>query len=390
MEHRIVLYYHGGSRNHGCEAIIRATAKIFNERLLTYAMYPNEDKEYQLDSVVELLYDKEDQIKKPSIKYYLSAIDQKVFHKTVTNTYFRWNTFFKNVERGNVYLSTGGDNYCYTELNKLSDYNYLIKKKGGKTVLWGCSIEPENIKGNVIQDLKRYDLIVAREPITVAALYSAGLKDNVVQFPDPAFQLNKINLPLPKGFLEGNMVGINLSPLIMSCEKEEGITLKNYLFLIDYILTETNMGIALIPHVVKGGSNDLKILKQIKDQYKHENRVILFQDYNCEEIKGFISRCRFFIGARTHSTIAAYSTCVPTIVVGYSVKARGIAKDIFGTYENYVLPVQNLHYEQDLRNQFLWLVKEEKQIKDYLKKKMPEYCASVLSAAKRVNLLLED
>lgn len=390
MEHRIVLYYHGGSRNHGCEAIIRATAKIFNERLLTYAMYPNEDKEYQLDSVVELLYDKEDQIKKPSIKYYLSAIDQKVFHKTVTNTYFRWNTFFKNVKRGNVYLSTGGDNYCYTELDKLSDYNYLIKKKGGKTVLWGCSIEPDNIKGNVIQDLKRYDLIVAREPITVAALYSAGIKDNVVQFPDPAFQLNKINLPLPKGFLEGNMVGINLSPLIMSCEKEEGITLKNYLFLIDYIITETNMGIALIPHVVKGGSNDLKILKQIKDQYKHENRVILFQDYNCEEIKGFISRCRFFIGARTHSTIAAYSTCVPTIVVGYSVKAKGIAKDIFGTYENYVLPVQNLHYEQDLCNQFLWLVKEEKQIKDYLKKKMPEYCASVLSAAKRVSLLLED
>lgn len=390
MKHRIVLYYHGGSRNHGCEAIIRATAKIFNERLLTYAMYPNEDKEYQLDRVVELIYDKEDQIKKPSIKYYLSAIDQKVFHKTVTNTYFRWNTFFKNVERGNVYLSTGGDNYCYTELDKLSDYNYLIKKKGGKTVLWGCSIEPDNIKGNVIQDLKRYDLIVAREPITVAALYSAGIKDNVVQFPDPAFQLNKINLPLPEGFLEGNMVGINLSPLIMSCEKEEGITLKNYLFLIDYILTETNMGIALIPHVVKGGSNDLEILAQIKDQYKHENRVILFRDYNCEEIKGFISRCRFFIGARTHSTIAAYSTCVPTLVVGYSVKARGIAKDIFGTYENYVLPVQNLYYEQDLCNQFLWLVKEEKQIKDYLKKKMPEYCASVLSAVKRVNLLLED
>lgn len=390
MKHRIVLYYHGGSRNHGCEAIIRATAKIFNERLLTYAMYPNEDKEYQLDRVVELLYDKEDQIKKPSIKYYLSAIDQKVFHKTVTNTYFRWNTFFKNIKRGNVYLSTGGDNYCYTELDKLSDYNYLIKKKGGKTVLWGCSIEPDNIKGNVIQDLKRYDLIVAREPITVAALYSAGIKDNVVQFPDPAFQLNKINLPLPEGFLEGNMVGINLSPLIMSCEKEEGITLKNYLFLIDYILTETNMGIALIPHVVKGGSNDLEILAQIKDQYKHENRVILFRDYNCEEIKGFISRCRFFIGARTHSTIAAYSTCVPTLVVGYSVKARGIAKDIFGTYENYVLPVQNLHYEQDLCNQFLWLVKEEKQIKDYLKKKMPEYCASVLSAVKRVNLLLED
>ena len=49
-----------------------------------------------------------------------------------------------------------------------------------------------------------------------------------------------------------------------------------------------------------------------------------------------------FIGARTHATIAAYSSCVPTLVVGYSIKARGIAKDLFGTDEGYVLPVQAL------------------------------------------------
>ena len=38
----------------------------------------------------------------------------------------------------------------------------------------------------------------------------------------------------------------------------------------------------------------------------------------------------------------AYSSCVPTLVVGYSVKARGIARDIFGTEDRYVLPVQSL------------------------------------------------
>ena len=54
------------------------------------------------------------------------------------------------------------------------------------------------------------------------------------------------------------------------------------------------------------------------------------------ELKGFIARCRFFVGARTHATIAAYSSCIPTFSVGYSIKAKGIAQDIFGTYKNYV------------------------------------------------------
>ena len=55
---------------------------------------------------------------------------------------------------------------------------------------------------------------------------------------------------------------------------------------------------------------------------------------NCRQQKYIISQCAYFIGASTPSTIAAYSTGVPTLVVGYSVKAKGIAKDLFGTYDN--------------------------------------------------------
>ena len=62
-------------------------------------------------------------------------------------------------------------------------------------------------------------------------------------------------------------------------------------------------------------------------------RVVFFEDHNCMELKGIISKCRFFVGARTHSTIAAYSMGIPTLVVGYSVKARGIARDLLGGEE---------------------------------------------------------
>ena len=60
--------------------------------------------------------------------------------------------------------------------------------------------------------------------------------------------------------------------------------------------------------------SDREPLKLLYDMYKYSNRIILIGDHNCEEIKGYISRCRFFIGARTHATIAAYSTKVPTLV----------------------------------------------------------------------------
>ena len=87
----------------------------------------------------------------------------------------------------------------------------MIHKKGAKTVLWGCSIN-ENILNdiNVIKDLKLYNLIVVRESLTYNALRKAGITENVVLYPDPAFQLDKEELQLPEGFMEGNTIGINI------------------------------------------------------------------------------------------------------------------------------------------------------------------------------------
>ena len=92
-----------------------------------------------------------------------------------------------------------------------------------------------------------------------------------------------------------------------------------------------------------------------------------------------ISNCRMFIGARTHATIAAYSTKVPTLVLGYSVKSRGIAKDLFGTDEKYVLPVSDLKSDDYLVNGFKWLAENEEKIKNTLEDKMPNYIEQIKS-----------
>ena len=97
-----------------------------------------------------------------------------------------------------------------------------------------------------------------------------------------------------------------------------------------------------------------------------------------------ISKCRAFIGARTHATIAAYSTCVPTLVVGYSVKALGIARDLFGSEENYVIPVQTLQDSDALLRAYEWLMKEEDAIRGRLQEIMPEYCAKSAQAGEEI------
>ena len=64
------------------------------------------------------------------------------------------------------------------------------------------------------------------------------------------------------------------------------------------------------------------------------------------------------MGARTHSTIAAYSSGVPTLVIGYSVKSRGIATDLFGTTEGYVLPVQEIRDTDSLIKAYEQMMKK--------------------------------
>lgn len=112
-------------------------------------------------------------------------------------------------------------------------------------------------------------------------------------------------------------------------------------------------------------------------KYINSDRVILLEDCNAMELKGYISRCRFLIAARTHASIAGYSTGVPTLVVGYSVKAVGIASDLFGTAKNYVLPVNALSRKEELSEAFDWLMKHEENIRNHYSQRLNNYIAGL-------------
>lgn len=382
------LYGHGGSGNHGCEALVRSTCQILSPtRSALLSNGPKEDVRYGLESCCDLVQTAKIRRVGIFIKFMKAYLLLKLHHNFKPMDKVSYESKLALATRGDIALSIGGDNYCYGSESSLifSEYHRILKKQRVKTVLWGCSVEPGMIDKKMREDLSRYDLITARESITYEAL--KPINPNTILAPDPAFTLKREKGNFPMGLGNKPYIGINVSPLIQWREAVENITMENYRALIQRILSQTDRDIALIPHVVWDGNDDRIPLGQLYEEFQDSGRVYLVEDQNCMQLKDIISGCEFFIGARTHATIAAYSTCVPTLVVGYSVKARGIAKDLFGTEEGYVLPVQQLREKENLSHAFSKLYERKSEIKEHLLGMMPAYIQNIRLAKDAVEKL---
>lgn len=381
----LYFYFHAGSGNHGCEAIVRSTQALFQVKPILVSSAPEEDKCYHVDKITTL---NGKRTPTPSILEKMGCVVTRRFLKSEAYGYrVRAKYEVADAPLDAIACSIGGDNYCYGDAYNLylESLNRQLHKRGIKTVLWGCSIEPQMVTEAMKKDFARYDLIVARESISYRLLKECN--SNTIFACDPAFTLHKEILPLPEGFIPGKTIGINLSPLIQKNEQRKGITFENYHKLIQYILDNTDYSVALIPHVVSPGNDDREAMQPLLYEYRSTERVFMIEDCNCEQLKGYIARCKLFIGARTHATIAAYSTCVPTLVIGYSTKATGIARDLFGTDENYVLPVQKLERADDMILAFNWLQQNADNIKKHLIKIMPKYMETSRLAVEAVQQL---
>lgn len=382
---KVYFYFHAGSGNHGCEAIVRSTVNLLENKPVLISAAPEQDYRYSVDEIATV------QAKEPHVHSIVEKIGCAITSRILKSEKYGYEVNArceaKAFEPGAVAFSIGGDNYCYGDAYNmyLAAMNRQLKKRGIKTVLWGCSIEPNTVTEAMRKDFSRYDLIVARESISYEILKSCN--PNTVRVCDSAFTLQAEMLPLPDEFLPDKTIGINLSPLIQKSEKIAGITKDNYHQLIRHILEKTDYNIALIPHVICNGNDDRVAMEPFLEEFQSSGRICMIQDCNCQQLKGYIARCRSFIGARTHATIAAYSTNVPTLVIGYSTKATGIARDLFSSEKNYVLPVQELSVPNDIRDAFVWLDSHHDEITAHLQRVIPDYVSSIKKAVEAIDRL---
>ena len=94
---KINLYYHTGSANHGCEAIVRGTHEILGGKLRLFSFQPEEDVKYKLNEIVQVEADTETPIAKWTFNYLLAALQYKIFRKTSLGTQWKKNNIFSKV-----------------------------------------------------------------------------------------------------------------------------------------------------------------------------------------------------------------------------------------------------------------------------------------------------
>lgn len=281
-------------------------------------------------------------------------------------------------KQADIVLVTGADNYdslygnpAMEEVNrKLSD------ETKAKMILYDCSLHENNFVENTFRDFTRFSYVTARESITYEMLLKRFPLDKIGLYPDPAFVMPVEKCNMPSGFAEGQMVGINISNLILTGRfgADRETILDSYHRLMDFILKKTKYKIILIQHIVNNGY-DLDALEKIYSWYKEDDRVILMKTelLNAMQIKYVISKLRILVTARTHASIAAYSTCVPTLVVSYSVKSMGIAKDLFEDINPFVLPLCEMEDKDELRRKFEFIMEHDSEIRKYLHRIIPKY-----------------
>ena len=100
--------------------------------------------------------------------------------------------------------------------------------------------------------------------------------------------------------------------------------------IIDYFLKQANVKVHLIPHVVgseRHVENDYAVSFDLCEEYSHPNLILspLFLDPIVA--KSYIAGMDFFMGARMHSAIAAFSSEVPVFPMAYSRKFNGLFTD---------------------------------------------------------------
>ena len=74
-----IFYAHGGSNNHGCEAIIRGTCENLKGDKVLYSSDPRSDYQSHLDSLCLIKPDTYKRYYKP-MKWLFSKIKSSIFH----------------------------------------------------------------------------------------------------------------------------------------------------------------------------------------------------------------------------------------------------------------------------------------------------------------------
>lgn len=223
-------------------------------------------------------------------------------------------------------------------------------QRGIRGTALGCSWEQvtgRHFKGQILVPDRR----------SLYLLRTMGLGKKVQLGPDPLF-LVKRRVRSLSGAFRRDTVG-----LCFGASEEPAALFRQ---LIEYILMETTFEIALIPY----HSGDIPLLSVLNRHYGESGRVWLRNDADSEQLRGDLSLCRCVVGGR--GVMAAWSCGVPGLSLEYSGRIAGLATDLFGSWQNMVLTVEELRQPGGLVSRFREFLKEENNYRRQLEQTAPQ------------------
>ncbi len=280
---------------------------------------------------------------KLSKKELFKQIIRNIIHRTRKQ---RFNPY----EIADYVLDTGyGDSFADiygTRQFKFIDITHKFARQ--YKVIYGLlpqTIGPYNFENNKIEatiSLKEAAMVLVRDKNS--RLYAeniTNLSKPITEVLDMAFYLPFTPINLSENGIVN--VGLGISDLLWT---EEGSTepdstskgnfglSANYKetirLIIEYFLSLTNVRLHLVPHVISSDreeGHDYVLSEKIWRSYNNP-RLILSQFFlGPIEAKSYIAGLDFFLGARMHATIAAFSTNVPVVPMSYSRKFNGLFED---------------------------------------------------------------
>ncbi|OPX87376.1 polysaccharide pyruvyl transferase family protein [Pelotomaculum sp. PtaB.Bin117] len=243
----------------------------------------------------------------------------------------------------------------------------------------------------------RAKAIILREKISINALRSINVKNkNVFLKADCAFALDPAPHSRIKEILisEGiqltdnePLVGISVSRLIEIRNDQYVSQMAKY---IDAIIEEMKVKVILVPHVAhydESSQDSRDTQRRVFENLKNKSKVVVVNgNYSSRELKGIISRCDLFMGSYMHACIAALSSGVPTIVLGWAHKYKGIMSLV--GLDEFVFDYQSTSLEH-LIEATLKQWKDREKVRRYLSEKAEQARESALQAAEVVKQVIE-
>ncbi|MDQ1255114.1 MAG: hypothetical protein QG646_4393 [Euryarchaeota archaeon] len=195
-----------------------------------------------------------------------------------------------------------------------------------KTVKNTCSFGPMksklNQKSAAFACNHLFDVVSAREEKSCDALiYDAKVKKEILLSPDIANMMTSSNDKI----FDESKIGISTSHQIIRQWKGKTGYVECIINLCRHISQTYGISIILIPNEVQQSSdmNDITVSREIQDELKKEGihvDIIDSAHMSSIELKNIIASCEVIVASRYHSCVAALSSGVPTLVVGWHYK----------------------------------------------------------------------